>query len=75
MKIVKTKSIPNVDDERLLDSLAQVHAMCHTLEGLRAHEDTRRSLIDHGIKGLKIRDELKRRGVTIEIDCPRWCSA
>lgn len=74
MKIVKTRSIPNVDDARLLDSLQQTHAMIHTADGLHQFDGTRRSLTDIGRRGLKIRAELRRRGVeSTGIPC-RWCA-
>lgn len=61
-RIVRTRSIPNVPDERLHDDLARIHHTCHTVDGLRAWDDTRRSLIDLGRKGHAIARELIRRG-------------
>lgn len=74
MRIVRTKSIPNVDSDRLRDSIAQVHAAFHTPEGLSRHDGPRRGLIDNGIKGLRIRAELQRRGESTGIKDCRWCS-
>jgi len=71
-RIVKTKSIPNVSDERLLNDLSALHALAHTAEGLHAFSGTRRTLVDSGMKLLKIRAELIARGVPIPIDC-RFC--
>lgn len=62
MRIVRTKSIPNVDDDRLITDRARIHDMFHTVDGLRGHDGPRRDLIDNGIKGRKIAAELARRG-------------
>ena len=64
MRVVKNKSIPNVDDERLFDSIVQLHAANHTAEGLHAFEGPRRQLVNEGIKGRLITAELQRRGHT-----------
>lgn len=72
MRIVKTKSIPNVDSDRLIDSIQQLHHMLHTPEGLHGFDEPRRGLIDNGRKALRIRDELHARGVDSRITC-RWC--
>lgn len=61
MRPVKNKSIPNVSDERLLVSQAQIHHVYHTPEGLRGVEQ-RREMVDMGIKGRKISAELAKRG-------------
>lgn len=74
MKIVKTASIPNVDDGRLLDSLQQTHDRFHTVAGIIAHDGPRRDLINNGVRGLKIRDELRSRGVPTGIPGCRFCS-
>lgn len=62
-RIVKTRSIPNVDDQRLVDDLATLHHLIHTPEGLyewdRGHG---RHLVDVGLKVQKIAAELVRRG-------------
>lgn len=65
MRIVRTRSIGNVDADRLVDSLAQLHRILHTPEGLRAWDDTRRALIEHGIKARRIRAELRARAVAV----------
>ena len=74
MKIVRTKSIPNVDSDRLRDSLTQTHAACHTVDGLAAHHGPRRELVDNGIRGLRIAAELVRRGEPTGIPSCRFCS-
>lgn len=71
---VKNKSIPNVDDERLLSSLGGLHAMYHTAEGLHAFDGPRRQMVDNGRKILLIVAELRRRDVRSSIDC-RWCAS
>lgn len=63
MRIVRTRSIPNVDDVRLIDSLEQLHRTLHTPEGMRAFDDTRRAMVDMGIKARKVRAELRKRGL------------
>ena len=63
MRIVRTKSIPNVDTQRLCVDLGRLHAMLHTVDGLRAFDGPRRSLYDNGMKGRRIATELARRGV------------
>lgn len=75
MRIVRTRSIPNVDVDRLQDSLSRVHEMVHTRDGLVAWDAPRRGLFDYGMKGLAIRDELVRRGVKPDVLGCRWCSA
>ena len=72
MRIVRTKSIPNVDSERLLGDLRRLHDSFHTPEGLRGHDGPRRELIDNGRKALAIRRELTGRQVDTNIDC-RFC--
>ena len=66
--------IVNVDDDRLRDSLRQIHERCHTVVGLRAHDAPRRTLVDLGVKGLAIRAELARRNEPTDVDGCRWCS-
>lgn len=73
-KVVKSKSIPNVDADRLRDSLSQVHQAIHTPEGLHKWDQPRRSLYDWGTKGLAIRAELASRGEPTGIEGCRWCS-
>jgi hypothetical protein len=74
-RIVKTKSIPNVSDERLLNDIAVLHDRVHTADGLHAFSDTRRTLVDTGIKLLKIRDELIARNVPVPNPDCRFCGA
>lgn len=71
-RIVRTRSIPNVDDERLLGDLQRLHDMCHTPEGLHAFSGPRRELVNHGMKIIKIGRELDNRRINSNIDC-RWC--
>lgn len=73
-RIVKNKSIPNVDSDRLRGDLGRLHQRFHTTEGLHEHDGPRRDLIDNGIKGLKIKAELDKRGESSGIDGCRWCS-
>lgn len=69
MRVVRTRSIPNVPDERLVDSLAQLHHTLHTPEGLRAFDSPRRTMVEMGVKARKIRRELGIRGVPVP-PCP-----
>jgi hypothetical protein len=62
-RIVRTRSIPNVDVERLQGDLGRLHAMLHTPEGLHDWDMPRRSLFDNGMKARAIATELHRRGV------------
>lgn len=61
-RIVRNKSIPNVDTPRLVGDLGILHNRFHTVEGLRAHDQPRRNLIDNGVKARLVADELRRRG-------------
>ena len=74
MKVVRTKSIGNVEVDRLQDSLAQIHAMVHTPEGLHAWDRPRRQLYNYGVKALAIRNELVRRGQVPVVAGCQWCS-
>ena len=74
MKVIRTKSIPNVDSDRLRDSLAQTHQMAHTPDGIREHMGPRRDLINHGVRGLRIAAELTRRNEPTGIPDCRFCS-
>lgn len=65
MRIVRTKSIPNVSDDRLLSDLMVLHRRLHTAEGLSDFSDPRRSLVENGMKAKRIAAELRRRGHTI----------
>lgn len=71
-RIVRNKSVPNVDNDRLRNDLARIHQMTHTPEGLHEWDKPRMGLIEMGQKALLIRDELKNRGESSGIDC-RWC--
>jgi hypothetical protein len=73
-KVVKTKSIPNVDSARLTDSISRLHDQVHTVEGLRQWDLPRRSLIDYGMKTMAIKSELDKRGVPSPVEGCRWCS-
>ncbi len=74
MRLVKTKSIPNVDDERLTDSLMRIHQSVHTAEGLHTWDKPRRGLYDLGMKALKIKKELDKRNVSSPVNDCKWCS-
>jgi hypothetical protein len=74
IRIVRNRSIRNVDDARLQDSLQQIHSMVHTPEGLHAWDAPRRHLYNYGIKALAIRDELLRRNVEPTVEGCLWCS-
>jgi hypothetical protein len=73
MRIVRTKSIPNVDDDRLIADLGRIHDAFHTTDGLREHDGPRRDLVNNGIKGKRIAAELQRRGHAAP-SCP-FCRA
>lgn len=62
MRIVRNRSIPNVDTERLVSDLSILHQNMHTVEGLREFDDSRRSLYNFGIKIKLISTELAKRG-------------
>lgn len=51
-----------MDDDRLIDSMRQIHEIIHTVEGLHAFDAPRRTMVDMGIKSLKIHRELDKRG-------------
>lgn len=72
MRIVRTRSIPNVDNDRLLGDLQRIHDQFHTPEGLHAFSGPRREMVNMGMKCLKIQRELTARMVNTNIDC-RWC--
>lgn len=72
MRVVRTRSIPNVPTARLLDDLRFLHNTYHTPDGLSKHEGARRSLVDNGRKILAIRAELTARCETSGIPC-QWC--
>lgn len=73
-KVVKMKSIPNVDTGRLQDSIGRLHQQVHTVEGLRQWDAPRRSLIDYGMKTIAIKQELDKRGAPSPVEGCRWCS-
>jgi len=58
------KSIPNVETERLLVDAERIHDLIHTSEGIHNHEDTRRAMINYGIKSIAIHKELAHRNET-----------
>lgn len=62
MRIVRNRSIPHVDDDRLYDSLEQIHHKIHTQEGLHSWDSPRHNLVDWGIKARLITAELTKRG-------------
>ncbi len=63
MRIVRTKSIPNVPDERLVEDIGRIHAAFHTAEGIQAFDGPRRTMQDNGRKGKAIAAEMIRRGM------------
>jgi hypothetical protein len=71
MKIVPTKSIKNVDLDRLHDSLAQIHHTVHTEAGLHEFSNTRRSLIEMGVKGRTIAARI--HALTGDVPSCRFC--
>ena len=74
MRIVRNRSIPNVDSDRLQDSLTRIHDMVHTREGLQKWDAPRRGLYDYGMKSIAINAELRKRGETPSVEGCRWCS-
>lgn len=62
MRVVRTRSIPNVDDERLISDRARLHQAFHTQEGLHSFDGPRREMVDNGRKGRAVTAELVRRG-------------
>lgn len=73
MRIVRTRSIPNVEDARLLTDAGRIHDMIHTPDGIRAWSDTRRGMIDMGLKGLAITTEIHKRGLAHPHTSCRFC--
>lgn len=69
---VKSKGIPNVATSRLHRSIESIHSRIHTEQGLHAWEDTRRGLIDNGMKAKMIGHELTLRGERVGYDC-KFC--
>jgi hypothetical protein len=63
MRIVRNRSIPNVDNARLAVDIARIHAAFHTPAGLAAFDGPRRNLGDMGRKGKAIAAEMIRRGM------------
>lgn len=63
MRIVRTRSIPNVPDDRLITDMGRIHDMIHTIDGIRGHDGTRRSMIDLGRKGKKIAAAIRDRDI------------
>ena len=72
-RIVKTKSIPNVSADRLVNDIAVLHDRVHTADGIHAFSATRRTLVDTGMKILKIRDELIARNAPVPNPDCRFC--
>jgi len=71
--VPRTKSIPNVSTDRLLRAQTTLHTMVHTPGGLRAHSDTRRSLIEAGAKNKMVAKELHLRGVDSQFPDCKFC--
>lgn len=61
-RIVRTRSIPNVDDDRLRDDALRLCAMLHGVAAMQAFDGPRRELLDNGRKLVAIKVELTRRG-------------
>lgn len=74
IRVVRTKSIPNVDSARLQDSLNQIHQKIHTVTGLLKWDKPRRGLVELGMKAQVIHAELLRRGVVPEVKGCIFCS-
>lgn len=68
MRPLRNRSIPHADDRRLLDERNRLHGMLHTSQGLRSFDDTRRSMVDNGIKLILINAEIRNRGLD-ELEC------
>lgn len=64
MKQIKNKRIPTADSDDLRDNLSNLHGILHTPEGLHDFSESRRSLVDHGLKARAIATELNSRGAT-----------
>lgn len=62
MKIVKTKSIGNVDDDRIIDSITQI---CGTFHGpaVAKFDGSRRDMINTCVKVKPIMAEIVKRGM------------
>lgn len=67
-RIVRTRSIPNVDSERLQADLTRLCAMFHGT-GVLTHDGPRRDLVNNGRKMVAIATELDRRGIRARC-CP-----
>jgi hypothetical protein len=59
---IKLRSIPGAPTGRLQRRLSVLHAMVHTVDGLREHDAPRRSLIEQSMKTRAITHELRLRG-------------
>lgn len=68
MRIVRTRSIPNVTTERLLDDARR---LCELIHPGSAFDGSRREMINHGMKLVKIHRELHRREVPFHC-CGRY---
>ena len=60
IRVVRTRSIPNVDTERLI---ADAGRLCALIHPGYVWEGQRRGMLDYGVKLVKIHTELRRRGV------------
>lgn len=70
---LKTKSIPNVEDDRLFARREHLHNLYHTPEGLRSYDNTKRGLVDQGMIIKSIADEIESRGLEDPNTC-RFCT-
>ena len=75
MRIVRTKSIPNVDGDRLTTDIQTMHQAFHTVAGLHEFDGPRRSMIDNGRKIKAIAAEIKRRGIPNPTPDCTFCQA
>ena len=60
IRIVRTRSIPNVDTKRLV---TDARRLCAQIHPGNVWEGQRRGMLDYGVKRVKIHAELDRRGV------------
>jgi hypothetical protein len=72
MKPIKNKRIPTADSDYLRLHLELLHQQVHTPEGLRDFDQPRRSLVEHGMKLLRISLELYSREPGYQNPC-RFC--
>ena len=69
----KSKGIPHASTKRLQEAQFGEHAEIHTMEGMRAHDGPRRSLIDRGVRNKMIGHELELRGAEKPFPDCKFC--